>query len=251
MSTFKAYLKKESLESIRQYKFFILAIGIISFAILDPFMLKLLPKILGSQFTVDIDTLFTATPRFAVNNYIKDLTQIGYIVVVFTLSGILNEEIISERLVFPYSQGANPAAIVLAKVVHYAFLITFYIFIGFIIAYLYGGMILEGDRSSFLETMKSALCLSIFFFFSLSLVVFLSSIVKKSFIVGFLAIFINGSLSLLVKLDSIGRLIPNNLIVYANNFTLQGSLLTIISTMLLSIVLISLAIYRMNKVEVI
>ena len=50
MRTFKAYFEKEIMESIRQYRYLVLAVGIIVFAILDPLMLKLLPKILANQY---------------------------------------------------------------------------------------------------------------------------------------------------------------------------------------------------------
>lgn len=251
MSTFRAYLKKERLEAFRQYRYVILAVGIIAFAILEPFMLKILPKILQNQFPGDISSLFSATPKFAVNNYIKDLTQIGYLFVIFTLSGILSEEIIHEKFVFPYSQGANPTGIVLAKAVHYAFLITLYTFIGFAVVYYYGGMILEGQQASFLGVMQSALCVSIYYFFNLSLIIFLSSIIKRSIVVGFTVIFMNVIQSFLIQLENIGEFIPNQLIIYANNFSLKDSALTIFTTFFISIVFILLGIYRMQRVEVI
>ncbi len=71
MTTFKAYFKKEIMESSRQYKYIILAVGIIAFAILDPFMLKILPKILEKQSQGDLSSLFVATPKSAINSYIK------------------------------------------------------------------------------------------------------------------------------------------------------------------------------------
>jgi ABC-2 type transport system permease protein len=72
MITFKAYFKKEIMESKRQYKYIILAVGIIAFAILDPVMLKLLPKILENQLQGqgDLNLLIVSTPKAAINNYI-------------------------------------------------------------------------------------------------------------------------------------------------------------------------------------
>lgn len=132
-------------------------------------MLKILSKILQEQFQGDIASVFNTTPKFAINNYIKDLTQIGYLFVIFTLS----------------------------------------------------------------------------------LIIFLSSFIKKSTIVGFTTLFTNLSLSFLINIKSIGRFMPNKLIVYANNFTLEDSAITVVTTLLLSLVLILLAIQRMHRVEVI
>ena len=44
---------------------------------------------------------------------------------------------------------------------------------------------------------------------------------------------------------------PYQLIIYANNFTLKDSLLTFFVTILLSILLVALGIYRMHRAEVI
>ncbi len=251
MATFKAYFRKERLEAIRQQRYIILAVGIIAFAIIEPFALRILPKLLQDQIPGDIQSLFDATPRFAINNYIKDLTQIGYLFVIFTLSGILRDEINQERLVFPYSQGANPTGMVLAKAVHYILTLLIHILLGFIIVYYYGGMILEGEQASILEVVKSTLSVGMYYVFTLSLIIFLSSALKKSMVVGFTALFISLSQSFLIKVEGIAEWLPYQLIIYANNFTLKDSLLTFFVTILLSILLVALGIYRMHRAEVI
>ena len=132
MTTFKAYFKKEIMESKRQYKYIILAIGIIVFAIINPVMLKLLPKILGQQLKGDLSSFIVSTPKAAINDYIKSLFQIGTLFIIFTLGSNLNEEINEEKLIFPYSKGSQPAGIVLAKIIHYTIVVTILTFIGFL-----------------------------------------------------------------------------------------------------------------------
>ena len=77
------------MESKRQYKYIVLAVGIIAFAILSPVTLKLLPKILGNQLKGDLSSLFVLTPKSAINDYIKNLFQIGTLFTIFTLGSIL------------------------------------------------------------------------------------------------------------------------------------------------------------------
>ncbi|HBX48658.1 MAG TPA: ABC transporter permease [Clostridiaceae bacterium] len=251
MATFKAYIKKEYIESIRQFKYIILAVGIIGFAILDPIMLKILPKLLENQLPQDLSSLMIFTPKSVVNNYIKDLCQIGTLVVIFTLCNILSEEKVSEKFVFPYSKGSSPAGIVLAKCIYYTIMITLFIFIGFITVYYYGGILFKGERVDLIDIFKSAFLMSIYFFFIITLLIFLSSIVKKGAISGFLTLLIIFLLNCFNRVQSIGKFLPNKLIQNANLFTLNDTAQTITFAILYSTAFIIFTIMKMSKTEVI
>lgn len=251
MATFKAYFKKEIMESKRQYKYVILAVGIIAFAILDPFMLKILPKILQKQLQGDLTSLFITTPKSAVIKYINDLFQIGNFFIIFTLSTTLNDEINGENFVFPYSKGSNPAGIVMAKVIHYIIVVTILIFLGFLTCSYYGSILLKGESVSLSGIMKSAFLMSIYSFFNISLVTFFSSFVKKGITAGFITIMITFLSATLVNLDIVGKFIPYRLVQGANLFTVEGYLYTIVFSIGCSILFILLTIFKMNRVEVI
>ncbi|MGH4051894.1 MAG: hypothetical protein ACREVX_11200 [Clostridium sp.] len=251
MTTFKAYIKKEIMESKRQYKYIILAVGIIAFAILDPFMLKLLPKILEKQLQGDLSSLFIATPKSAINNYIKDLFQIGNLFIIFTLASSLNEEINGQKLVFPYSKGSKPIGIVLAKIIHYTIVVTILTFIGFLTCYYYAGILFEGENASLSGVMNSAILMSVYYFFNIALVTFFSSFVKKSVTAGFITLMITFLSAALVNLNTIGKFMPYKLVAGANLFALDGYLYTIGFSILCSIIFIIATIFNMNKVEVI
>ena len=251
MTTFKAYFKKEIMEAKRQYKYIILAVGIIAFAILNPFMLKLLPKILEKKLKGDLSALFIATPRSAINEYIKSLFQIGTLFIIFTLGSNLNEEINEEKLVFPYSKGSKPIGIVLAKIIHYTIVITILTFIGFLICSYYGSILLRGEKASLLGIMNSALLMSVYYFFNITLVTLFSSFVKKGVTAGFITIMITFLSAAFVNLNIIGKFMPYKLVEGANLFTLKGYLYTIVFSIACSILFIIATIFKMNKVEVI
>jgi len=251
MTTFKAYFKKEIMESKRQYKYVILAVGIIAFAILDPFMLKLLPKILEKQLQGDLSLLFIATPKSAINNYIKDLFQIGNLFIIFTLASTLNDEINGEKLVFPYSKGSKPVGIVLAKIIHYTIVVTILTFIGFLTCYYYGSILLQGEKASLPGVMNSAILMSVYYFFNIALVTLFSSFVKKSVTAGFITLMITFLSATLVNLDTIGKFMPYKLVEGANSFTLESYLYTIVFSTVCSILFIIFTIFKMSKVEVI
>lgn len=251
MATFKAYLKKEIIESARQYRYIVLAVGIIAFAILDPFMLKILPEILKGQIPGDISALFKTTEKMAVMNYIKDLSQIGYMFVVFSISGALSEEISSGKLIFPYSKGGSAFSIVLAKFLHYLCAIILFTFIGFFIAFYYSSILFTGDTITLKEALAAALLVSLYYFFNIALAFLFSSFTKKGITAGFLVIVINFLLIPVTKVKTIGSLMPYKLIDLANSFTFKDSFKAIIFVLLSSLIFMAITIYRMEKVEVI
>ncbi|MBW9146071.1 hypothetical protein KTC92_04560 [Clostridium sp. CM027] len=251
MTTFKAYFKKEIMESKRQYKYIILAVGIIAFAILDPFMLKLLPKILEKQLQGDLSSLFIATPKSAINNYIKDLFQIGNLFIIFTLASTLNDEINGEKLVFPYSKGSNPVGIVLAKIIHYTIVVTILTFIGFLTCFYYGSILFKGEKVALSGVMNSAILMSVYYFFNIALVTLFSSFVKKGVTVGFITLMITFLNAALVNLNTIGKLMPYKLVEGANLFTLDNYLYTIGFSIFCSVIFIIATIFNMSKFEVI
>jgi len=251
MITFKAYFKKEIMESKRQYKYIILAVGIIAFAILNPFMLKLLPKILEQQLKGDLSSLFIATPKSAINEYIKSLFQIGTLFIIFTLGSNINEEINEEKLVFPYSKGSMPAGIVLAKIIHYTIVVTLLTFIGFLTCAYYGSILLQGEKVALSGIINSALLMSLFYFFNITLVTLFSSIVKKGVIAGFITVMITFTSVIFVNLNTIGKFMPYKLVEGANQFTLENYSYTIAFSIMCSILFIIATIFNMNKVEVI
>lgn len=251
MWTFKAYLKKEFIESLRQYKYLMLAAGIIIFALLDPIMLKLLPDILKSQLPADISALFVTTQKTAVQTYIKDINQIGLLFIIFIFSGTLSDEIHSEKLVFPYSKGASPKSIVLAKFLSYSLAVCIFTFIGFLANYYYVTILFEKDPLALANLLSSIILVCIYFIFNVSLTLFFSSIFSKGLVGGIITLAVSFGSASLTGLEAIGRFIPYKLINTANRFNYGESSLTIIFTIFISFLLILFTIVRMNKVEVI
>ncbi|MDI6605485.1 MAG: ABC transporter permease [Thermoanaerobacteraceae bacterium] len=248
MNTFKAYLKKEMLESWRQYKYLLLFIGVILFAILDPILLKLLPEILKSKINGDLASLTQIDMKSAVQNYMKDLNQISLLIVLLTLMGTVSDEMSSQKLVLPYSKGANLSSIVIAKILHYAVTISIFIIFGFIINYYYAVKLFSENIIAFKNVLISAALISIFYFFVIILLMFLSSIFKKGIIAVLLVLMLHVISALLVNIDKIAKFIPYNLLSLANSFTTENILTTIFSVLLYCIILSLLTIknYKNN-----
>jgi ABC-2 type transport system permease protein len=251
MWTFKAYFKKEILESIRQYKYIMVAAGVLLFAILDPLMLKALPSLLKDQLPADISALFITTQRTAVQSYIKELNQIGLLFVIFVFSGTLSDEITSQKLVFPYSKGARPASVVLAKLLNYAATICILVFIGFSINYYYITTLFDKDPVAFSSILPSIVLVCIYYIFNICLTLFFSSIFKRGLVGGIITLAANLATAALAGVDAVGKFIPYKLINEANTLAFGKSSFTLLFTISLAALLVAITIIRMNKVEVI
>src|SRR6056297_3147300 len=120
MNSFKAYFNKEILESIRKNRYLILGIGFVFWALLNPLMLKLMPYFIKGQVPdVLLEELSQISKLEAVQNYMGDVFSIGLLFTVFSLMGVLSDEVERKRLILPYARGVNVSGMVLAKLFHY------------------------------------------------------------------------------------------------------------------------------------
>ena len=255
MPTFKAYLKKEIIEAITQYKYIILAASFLFFAISDPIMVKILPEILKSQLTQgsgDINALLPPiTQLTGMQNYIKNLFQIVTLVIIFTTCSGLSDEITTEKLIFPYSKGGLPNGIIFAKLTNYTVALTIFTFMGFLINYFYSGILLKGNPVALSSVLRSASFLSIYYFYIIALILFFSSIIKRGVVTGIIVLFINYFSVAFVGVKNISKFIPYKLVEGASQFKYINLTTTIISVVMLSILFISLTIRRMNNVNIV
>ncbi len=251
MRTFKAYFKKEIIESIRQYRYVIIAIGIVFFAVSNPILMKMLPKILSNQMSADLSSLFVVTRRAALINHIGDLLEIGFLVIIFTLSSTLSDELISKKLVFPYSKGCSPAQMVVAKFIHHVLATSLIIVLGFIINYYYVNILITGDDVPFLSYMLSAVLVGVYFMFNIGMCMLFSSLFKKGFVAGLISIAVSYSLIPISGINAIKAYMPYRLISAATAFSIEGAVTAIITAAAVSTLFIALTCYRMSKAEVI
>lgn len=256
MNTFKAYLKKEIFESYRQYRYLVLIAGIFFFAVATPIMNKLLPDILKSQMGSDKKTLsaltalFHPTIKYVLQNYIKDLFQIGTLIVVFTLCGSFSEEITTKKFVFPYAKGAIPKQIVLAKAVHYILVVTAIVICGFFINYYYTTLLFKGDAIPIDKIITSALYMCIYYVFNITLTLFFSSIIKKGIVSGIIVLVISYFSSLLNGVKAISKFSPYRLVATASSFSSKDINETVLIIIIYCVIFILAAIIRMERIQI-
>lgn len=259
MTSFKAYIKKEIIEGLRSYRYLVLLLSMVIFAILDPLMLKLLPVLIGGQLPEGVIQLFKITQTFAVQNYIKDFSQIINIVIILTLMGLMVDERQNKTLVFPYSKGVSVTGMIIGKNIAYSVALPLCIFIGFCTNYYYSSILFSEDPVNILNILKVAGLFSIYYIFIVSLLIFLGSLSQRKLFVGISSLGIVFLLSVLGNIDILRDFLPSNLISLAGNiitgvpsskFGIGSMLVTIGSVVLYIGIFNMLAVIRMKKVEI-
>ncbi len=254
MRTFKAYFKKEIIESWRQYRYLVLAVGFIFFAIADPLMLKILPTILKNQIPAEMMQFMQFDPVQAVANYMKDIYQLGNLFVILSLMGIISDEIGQEKLVFPYSKGSKSEGFVLAKSIHYSLTLLFLILVGFILNTYYVNLLFEGVIIGYADTLRSGLLFAIYYIFTISLLLLFSSFTRKGLVAGMIVLLFNYIEPVLYNIKGLADWLPYNLVRQANmlgDLNMSIAWKSILITLLYAIILQVLTIWRMKRVEVI
>ncbi|WP_040213874.1 hypothetical protein [Clostridium polynesiense] len=216
MNSFKAYFNKEVLEAKRQHKYLIVAAAIIFFAVFDPILLKLLPRILESQIPGGLTSLFKVTREAAALNYFKDLFQIGNMVIVFVIASTICEEIKSKRIIIPLSKGAELKGIVIAKYMHFVFFVIIAVFAGFLVNYYYINILYSEGNLRLTNMIHSFYYHSLYYCFIIALTMFFSSMVSKSFAAGIMTLAVTYILSAVDSINKIAAYFPHHLLSSAN-----------------------------------
>ncbi|HEY4696310.1 MAG TPA: hypothetical protein VIH13_05425 [Candidatus Hydromicrobium sp.] len=255
MKSFKAYFKKEILEAKRTHKYLVLFIGIIFWpAILNPLMLKLLPLLMKNYLPAEAVGMFSDLTRdSAFQSFLSDSFQIGMIVMAFALMGLTANEVRLKRLVFPYSRGANPAGIVLAKYIHYAITISLFMLIASLINYFYIDRLFTGGMLSVIIVLESTLLYMLYYCTLLSVLLYLSSLFRRGLAAGFTVLVLAFSLSIFNQFKIIRIYLPNYLIFKAADigYIFDNSLIpTVTVSFCLIILFVFLSILRMKKIDI-
>lgn len=251
MNTFKAYIKKEILESLRQYKYLIIALGIIIFAISSPIMLKLMPLILKSQPGIEMNADQFMNIQYCLQSFISSLYQISIMFIVFTVCTSIGEEISLQKLVFPYSKGASPLFIVICKFLNYSIPVLLVTTAGIFINHYYASILFSSSDVSTSKLFTVSLLISLYFIFNISLVLFFSSLIKKSLPAGMITLVIGYASAAIIKIPQLAKFLPYKLISDSSALTFKDTSLTIFFTAALTVVFLIATVYRMNHLEVI
>lgn len=250
MKTFKAYIYKEYVESYKQSRYILLAVGLVLFALLDPILLKLLPQILSGQANIEMPEN-AISPAFALSNYIKDLHQIGFLFVIFSFAGTLLGEVKYQKLVFPLSKGARPNEIVLAKVAHYSLAVAAMMAVGLVLNYFYVWFLFGKPDLEMWKLVYPFVALNLYYWFYLSIALVLSSILKKTSTVGIIILLLSFFVGIIGPfIKAVKDFMPHNLVNSAYSYSFENAGWSVLIAIVLIVSMVYLSILRMNRIEV-
>lgn len=186
MATFKAYVKKESLELFRSNKLFILIFIALFFALSTPVMLYFTPKILASQFgEIDFSQMMTINVWSAYTNYLGDIYQIFFVVALFFALKIFTDEFKSQKIVMPLMAGVNLKVMYIAKFAVLSALVSIIVYVVSMINYGYSALVFENTSLSFIAANWYVSGLLLYFLLHVALLYFMSTIRLKGFLIMF------------------------------------------------------------------
>jgi ABC-2 type transport system permease protein len=252
----KAIIRKEVLEGLRNYRFLILFTGVLFFAIFDPLMNKLvLPELLKSQFpnmpAEVMQEMLITTQVATIRGYMGNVYQISTLIITFTLSGIIAQEISGKTLIIPVCTGKRYDEMLLAKITVYGGFLILATTLSALINYGYAGALFDFELPV-LPALRAGILQGFYMVYVVALLIFTGSLVRKPITAGMLTLLAAYGTRILGSIFNLNRYLPSGLLVEAEMLAaapspfLWGSLA---STLALVIVLLGFTIIRLTNIE--
>ena len=255
MAEFTVMFRKELLEQLRKKKLLIMAAVFLFVAVGSPIIAKLTPEILRS-ITVPGITFNIPEPTFndAVSQFIRNISQIALLVLVFVVAGAISDEKIKKTLEVILTKPISRAKFVLAKFVGYFVSITAIFLMASLIFYFY--TVTTFVSFSFANFSVLALIVLLYILMIVAITILSSTIVGSSILaggIGFISYILIGTVFSLV--GSISKYSPNLIFSHYQDVLTHGwrgdlliPLVIIISVILISIIS-SVALFRKQEIE--
>lgn len=209
----KILLEKEFKANWRSFRYPAFLLVIIFFALLDPLMLKYMNEILGN-FATGIEIIMPdPTPQDAFFSYLSDVSQIGILVLIFAVMGIVAREKETGVTGWLLSKPISRWQYLFAKLlVLYGVVITG-VFACSMLAYLYTTSLI--GQPPLAESALATVNLVIFTLLIATLTFTLSTVLKSPLQAGgitLLLFFVSGMFNLLVANSAAAKYYPNTLL---------------------------------------
>ena len=253
-------IRKEFLYSMRNSRFLIIAAAFMFLGLLTPIMLKvILPMIFSSQFPgMDesmIEQMVDMSQRGSLQGFFNDLFEMGTIIAVFTLCGLLAQELKDNTLVIPLCSGKSFSHIVSAKMIVFSIIVTASTTAAASVSYLYSGLLFDFDIG-YLPLLQASLLHSLYLIFILSCIIFVGSITSKPIATGVTTLVISYGTYGIGSLLDINKWLPSGLIIQTQSLAAgtgtsldSDFALTLVITAAIIILFTALSIFRLRTME--
>lgn len=166
---FKAGMKKELLFFGRSFRLWGVLIGFISFAIVDPLMIKALDEMY--KMTALMPEM-TGMPAFSMSDGlasgIADITSTGYLICMLVMMGTAGGELKKRSTIIPNCSGLTPSAFLLPKFIFYPLFVLVTVFFSVILCSAMSSLIF-GEAMIIENTLVAAASAAVYAVFNISL----------------------------------------------------------------------------------
>lgn len=180
MRNYIAFLKKELIESVRTYKFFIMLAVFFAFGMMSPLAAKLMPKLIsyaqkdGMKISMPEPVAIDAWKQF-----FKNISGMGLIVVSLIFSGVLANELSKGTLINMLTKGLNRSTVILSKFTAMVIVWTTSYALAFAMTFMYTVYLFKNHQMH--NLFFSIFCLWLFGVFLLAVILLGGVLVKSSY----------------------------------------------------------------------
>jgi ABC-2 type transport system permease protein len=255
VSEYRVLIGKELLEQWRKKKILIIGIVFLFVAVGSPIMAKLTPAILRS-ITVPGMTFKLPEPTFkdSISQFVKNISQIALLVLVFVVAGAISDEKLKKTLEIVLTKPISRAKFVLSKFIGYFLSISAIFLTASFIFYFYTVTTFVSFSFANFSVMASIILLYILMIAAITILA--STIVNSSILaggIGFICYILIGTIFSLI--GSITKYSPNlifsnylRVVSYGWNSDLVIPLMIIFVLIMISMIL-SVALFRKQEIE--
>ena len=209
-------IQKEFKYAIRSSRLLIIFAGLMFFAILGPFMTRVvLPGLLQSQFPgmaeETVREMLDMTQTGSMRGYMGDVFEIGSIIIAFTLCGLMAQELRENTLVLPLCSGMRFPGIVGAKMIVFGAALVAAPLLSLLCNYVYAGVLFSFELSVS-PVLWGGLLQGAFMVFLLACLIFWGSLFKKPIAAGFASLATVYALHIVGGLLDIHTYLPSGLL---------------------------------------
>lgn len=180
MRNYIAFLKKELIESVRTYKFFIILAVFFAFGMMSPLAAKLMPKLISYA---QKDGMKISMPEPAAidawKQFFKNISGMGLIVVSLIFSGVLANELSKGTLINMLTKGLNRSTVILSKFTAMIIIWTTSYALAFAMTFIYTAYLFKNHQMH--NLFFSIFCLWLFGLFLLAVILLGGVLIKSSY----------------------------------------------------------------------
>lgn len=195
-----AFLKKEFKAIFKTYRFWVIPLVLVFFALMSPPSAKLTPQILAAAMPKGL-SLKLPEPQMtdAFAQWFKNLSQIGILAIILLTMGIVAEEKTSGTILLIVTKPVSRANVILSKFFAQSSWLAMSFFAAAVICYAYAALIFKFEK--IVEFTQANALFLLYFLLVVAITVFFSAVMKNQIAAGGLALVVTMALSLVAALS--------------------------------------------------